>query len=126
VNLAALDRRAPAKRAADRLGQGLGAVDDEQSHHRRIELDEVVEQRLNRGGVLGGTLDQSQRVLLARGVDADRRDQDQVLLDVQAVDLDRQQVQRRQIRRQPSLQFRARQRHELARHRRLGGAVAPG
>jgi len=27
-------------------------------------------------------------VLLAHGVDADRRDQDQVLLDVQAVDLD--------------------------------------
>ena len=70
VNLAALDRRVLAKRPADRLG----AVDDEQPHHRRVELDEVVEQRLNRGGVLGGTLDQLQRVLLARGVDA--RDQD--------------------------------------------------
>jgi hypothetical protein len=63
----------------DRLGQG--AVDDEQPHHRRIKaaFDEVVEQRLNRGGILGGPLDQ--RVLLARGVNA--RDQDQVLLDVQ-------------------------------------------
>jgi hypothetical protein len=86
VHLAALDRRVPAKGAADRLGQGLGAVDDEQPRYRRVEaaLDQVVEQRLNRGGVLGGPLDQPQRVLLARGVDADRRDQDQVLLDVQA------------------------------------------
>src|SRR4051794_9697938 len=81
VNLAALDRRVLAKGAADRLG--LGAVDDDQPHHRRIEAarDQVVEQRLNRGGVLGGPLDQPQRVLLARGVDA--RHQDQVLLDVQ-------------------------------------------
>ena len=115
VNLAALNGRVPAKRAADRLGQGLGAVDDEQSHHRRVEaaLDEIVEQRLNRGGILGGPLDQPQRVLLAHGVDADRRHQDQVLLDVQAVDLDRQQIQRRQIACQPVLQFRARQRDEL-------------
>ena len=128
VNLTALDRRVPAKGAADRLGQRLGAVDDEQPHHRRVEaaLDKVVEQRLNRGGIFGGPLDQPQRVLLARGVDADCRDKDQVLLDVQAVDLDRQQVQRRQIARQPVRQFRARQRHELARHRRLRGAVAPG
>src|SRR4051812_1912601 len=85
VNLAALDRRVLAKRATDRLGQGLGAVDDEQPHHRRIEaaLDQAVEQRLNRGGILGGPLDQPQRVLFPRGVDADRRDQDQVLLDMQ-------------------------------------------
>src|SRR3954447_21694602 len=56
VNLAALDRRVPAKGAADRLGQGLGAVDDEQPRYRRVEaaLDQVVEQRLNRGGVFGG------------------------------------------------------------------------
>jgi len=105
VNLTALDRRVPAKGAADRLGQRLGAVDDEQPHHRRVEaaFDQVVEQRLNRGGIFGGSLDQSQRVLLAHGVDADRRHQDQVLLDVQAVDLDRQQIQRRQIACQPIL-----------------------
>jgi len=83
VNLAALDRRVPAKGAADRLGQRPGAVDDEQPHHRRVEaaLDQVVEQRLNRGGIFGSPLGQPQRVLLARGVDA--RDQDQVLIDVQ-------------------------------------------
>jgi hypothetical protein len=76
---------------------GFGAVDDEQPHHHRVEatLDEVVEQRLNHDGILGGTLDQPQRVPLARGVDAGRRDQDQALLDVQALDLDCQQVQRR-------------------------------
>src|SRR3954469_6900644 len=56
VDLAALDRRVPAKGAADRLGLGLGAVDDEQPRYRRVEaaLDSVVEQGPNRGGVFGG------------------------------------------------------------------------
>src|SRR6516164_9193080 len=37
VNLTALDRRGTAEGSADRLGQGLGAVDDEQPWHRRVE-----------------------------------------------------------------------------------------
>lgn len=39
---------------ADRLGQRLGAVDDEQAADRRVEAaaDQIVEQRLGYGGVL--------------------------------------------------------------------------
>ena len=77
----------------DRLGQRLGAVDDEQPDPRRVELDEVVEQGLDRGGILGRPFDQAQRMLLAPPINADRGDQDQFVADVQAVDLDRQQIE---------------------------------
>jgi hypothetical protein len=49
VNLAPLDRRIASKRAADRLGQRLRAIDDEQTSHSRIKstLDEIVDERLH-------------------------------------------------------------------------------
>ena len=60
VDLAALDRRVAPEGPPDRLGQRLGAIDDEQPADRRIEpaLDQVVEQRLDHRRVLGGALDQ--------------------------------------------------------------------
>ena len=50
MNLATLDRRIASKGAADRLGQRLRAIDDEQASHGWIEstLDEIVDERLHR------------------------------------------------------------------------------
>ena len=80
VNLAALDRRVAAESLADRLGERLGAVDDEEAADAGIEaaLDQVVEQRLDRGGVLGSVLDDGQLELVARRVDPDGAHQDQL------------------------------------------------
>ena len=48
MNLTALDRRGTAEGSADRLGQGLGAVDDEEPRHRRVEpaLDQIIDEGL--------------------------------------------------------------------------------
>src|SRR5438128_4103558 len=58
---------------ANRLGQRLGSVDDEQAADLGVQtaLDQVVEQRLHHSGVLGGALDHAERVLVARTVNAD-------------------------------------------------------
>ena len=47
VNLTTLDRRGASEGSADRLGQRLRAVDDEEPRHRRVEpaLDEIVDER---------------------------------------------------------------------------------
>jgi hypothetical protein len=59
-------------------------------------------------------------------VDADGRQQHRVLLDVDAVDLDDQKAQLGQIGGHPFRHLRLRQRHEPARHRRLGHTRALG
>ena len=48
MDLTALDRRGSSEGPADRLGQGLRAVDDEQPRHRRIEpaLDPIYARKL--------------------------------------------------------------------------------
>jgi hypothetical protein len=56
-------------------------------------LDQVVEQRLHDGGVLGGALDHAEGVLVAGAVNADRGQQYKVFRDMDPVDLDHQQVQ---------------------------------
>src|SRR6266705_3993997 len=55
VDLTALDRRVTPEAAPDGLGERFRAVDDEQARHRRIKpaLDQVVDQRLDHGGMLG-------------------------------------------------------------------------
>jgi hypothetical protein len=65
----------------DRLGQRLGAVDDEQPDPRRVALNEIVEQGLHRGSVLSRPFDQAQRMLLAPPINAG--DQDHLVADVQ-------------------------------------------
>ena len=67
VDLATLDRRMAAEGVADRLGQRLGPVDDEQAADRRLQAtpDQVVEQRLHHGGILGRPLDHAEGMLLA-------------------------------------------------------------
>jgi hypothetical protein len=67
MNLTALDRRMPAKGRADHLAQHLGAVDDEQPADLRVEpaFDQIVDERLHDGGILGRTFDQAERVLIA-------------------------------------------------------------
>ena len=54
VDLTALDRRGASEGSADRLGQGLRAVDDEEPRHRRVDpaLDEIVNEGLDGRGVL--------------------------------------------------------------------------
>jgi hypothetical protein len=71
------DRCAASEATPDRPGERLRAVDDEQPRYRRIEaaLDQIIDQRLHHGAVLGCALDQPERVLDALTIDADRRHQ---------------------------------------------------
>ena len=98
------------KVSADCLGQGLGAIDDEQPRHRRVEpaLDQVVDERLDCRGVLRRTLDEAERMLVTLRVDANRRDQNQILVHVNAVDLDHQQIETGKIGCHPLLHARRR------------------
>lgn len=115
----------PAEGRADRFGQRLGAVNDEQPADLGIEaaLDQIVDEGLHDGAVLGGTFDQAKRMLVPVSVDPQRGDQHQVVADVQAVDLDHQKVELRQIRGHPRGHAFRRQRHEPARSGRLRGAI---
>ena len=90
VDLTALDRRLPTEGRADRLGERLGAIDDEQPANTGIEpaIDQVVDQRLDDGGILGGAFDNAERMLVTVAVNPECGDQDQVVADVQAIDLD--------------------------------------
>jgi len=111
------------------------AADDEQAADGGIEAaaDQVGEQSLADGSILARSFHDPERVLVAIAVDADRRQHDQVLIDVNAVDLDDQQIQRGKLGGHPCLHRLGRQRHEATRHRRfghagpsLGGDVAAG
>ena len=67
----------PAEGRADRLGQRLGAVNDEQPADLWIEtaLDQIVDESLHDGGVLGGAFDEAKRMLVPVSVDPQRGDQ---------------------------------------------------
>src|SRR5207247_612587 len=116
VNLTALDRRGTAEGSADRLGQGLGAVNDEQSRHCRVEpaLDQIIDQRLDGRGVFGRSLGKAERMLVALRVNTDRCNQDQIFVHVNAIDLDHQQIEAGEIGCHPILHARRRQRYEAA------------
>ena len=77
VDLTALDCRGGSEGSADCFGQGLGAVDDEEPRHRRVEpaLDEIVDERLNSRGIFHCTLGEAERMLVALCVDTECRDQ---------------------------------------------------
>jgi len=77
------------------LTQRLGTVDDEQPAELWVEpaLDQIVDQRLHHGSILGRPFDQGERMFVAVCIDPERADQHQIVADVQAVDLDHQQVQ---------------------------------
>ena len=66
------------------------------SWHRRVEpaRDQVVQQGLNRCGVLGRPFHQRQRMLVAFAVNPDRGDQHEIVAEMQPVDLDHQKVER--------------------------------
>jgi hypothetical protein len=76
MNLTALDRRVRPKGSADSLAQRLGAVNNKHAAHGGIEpaFDQIVDQRLDHGGVLGCALHQPERMVVAVGVDAERGD----------------------------------------------------
>src|SRR5256885_7155298 len=90
MKLAALDRRVSAEGATDNFAQRLGAVDDEQPADLGIKpaLDQVVDERLHDGGVLGCSFDQGERMFVAFSINAEGSDQHQVVADVQPVDLE--------------------------------------
>lgn len=71
--------------------QGLAAVDHPQPRTIGIEptINQVAEQRTHDSGALGGTLAQSQNVLVASGVDAQGH-QDDAVTEVDAIDHHRQ------------------------------------
>ena len=94
-----MDRRGTAEGSADRLGQGLGAVDDEEPRHRRVEpaLDQIIDQRLDGRGVFGRSLGKAERMLVALRVDTDRCNQDRIFVHVNAIDLDHQQIEAGEI-----------------------------
>src|SRR5580700_7966913 len=100
MDLAALDRRVAPEAAPDRLGERLRAVDDEQTRHRWIEaaLDQVIDQRLHHGAVLGCPFHQPKRVLEPLAIDPERRHQHEMLTDVDAIDLHHHDVERGQVR----------------------------
>ena len=56
-------------------------------------VNQIINQRLHHGAMLGCALDQSERVLDALAIDPDRRYQHQVLGDVDAVDLHHHDVE---------------------------------
>ena len=118
VNLTALDRRMPAEGRADHLGQGLCALGIEAA------FEQVIDERLYDNGVLGGSLDEAEWMLVAFPVDTQRADQDQVVTDVQPIDLDHHKIAPRQIRAHPRGHALGRERHEPARRRRFRGAVS--
>jgi hypothetical protein len=78
--LATVDRRIASKGAADRLGQRLRAIDDEQASHGWIEstLDEIIDERLHRRCVFGRALDEAERMFVAVRIDANRRDEEHI------------------------------------------------
>src|SRR6478735_6424502 len=86
-------RRTEACRAGDRRSMMFRAL---WIWHRWIEapLDQVVDQCLHHGAVLGCPLHQSERVLEPRAIDPERRHQHEVLADVDAVDLHHHDVER--------------------------------
>ena len=71
VNLAPLNQRLTPEAAPDRFRERLRSVDDEQPRHRRIEpaRDEIVDERLHHGGVLGRAFNEPERMLHAFAVD---------------------------------------------------------
>ena len=58
----------------------------------RVTLDQIVDERLHRRLVFGRAFDEADRMLVAVRVDANRRDEEHIFIDVNAVDLDRQQI----------------------------------
>jgi hypothetical protein len=84
---------------AHRLERDAPGVDDEQTRHRWIEaaLDQVVDQRLHHSAMLGCPFHQPERVLEALAIDAERRHQNEMLTDVDAVDLHHHDVEPGQI-----------------------------
>ena len=81
----------------------------------RAARDQVVQQGLNRCGVLGCPFHQRQRMLVAFTVDPDRGDQHEIVAEMQPVDLDHQKVERGQIGSHEVGQPRRRQRHKPSR-----------
>ena len=67
------------------------------------DRDEVVDQRLRGGGVLGCPFDETEDVLLSVAVDADGADQHDVLSHMQAIDLDDEEIELGQIAVEPSV-----------------------
>jgi len=114
MNLATLDRCVRAEGPTNDLAQRLGTVDDEQPADLWVEpaFDQIVDQRLYDGGILGCSFDQGERMFAAVCIDPERGDQHQIVADVQAVDLDHQKVQLGQIRCHPLGQPVGRQRHK--------------
>src|SRR5215472_12607722 len=90
MKLAALDWRVAAEGATDDFDQRLGAVDDEQPADLGIKpaLDQIVDERLHDGGVLGCSFDYGERMFMAFCINAEGSDQHEVIADVQPVDLD--------------------------------------
>jgi hypothetical protein len=71
VNLAALDWRMPTEGRAQHLGKRLRAVNDEQSANPGIEtaFDQIVDECLYDGRVLGRSFDEAKRMFVAFAVD---------------------------------------------------------
>src|SRR5207248_11051203 len=84
MNLAALDRRVGAEAATNNFAQCLGAVDDEQPADLGIKPapDQVIDERLHDGGVLGRSFDQRARMFVAFSVNAEGGDQHQLIADL--------------------------------------------
>src|SRR5262249_29750886 len=127
MDLTTLDRSVRAETAADGFAQHLGALDDEQPADLRVEpaRDEIIDQRLDHGGILRRPFDQRQRMLVASGIDAECSHQHQVVNDVQAIDPNDQQLVLREVRSHPLSQALGGQRNEPPASPPLPSALPP-
>src|SRR5256884_6585703 len=76
MNLAALDRCVGTEGATDDFAQRFGAIDDEQPADLGIKpaLDQVIDECLHDGGVLGCSFDQGERMFVAFSINAEGGD----------------------------------------------------
>ena len=86
--------------------------------------DQIVERRLDYGGVPRGSFDDAWWVFLTGNLNADSSDHQQTVVRTQPIDPDRHKVRLREIRSHALIEFGLRQRFEPSGYRRFGQAAA--
>ena len=109
-----------------RLAERPDSVHDEETAAFRIKPapDQIIEQRLDCGGVLRGSFDDARWVFLIGNLNADSPGHQQTVVWMPPVDPDRHKVRLREIRSRPLIEFGLRQRLEPPGYRGSGQVAA--